>query len=143
MMDLTQLHVTGALGALGGIMEMEAYDKIKISGSNLSRRKYFNSYSRWRLTKGPNDIWLIISDYSSRHGHHKQLSYLNHHEWSELLIKHCLFKPAIRVAMASGSNRYSFLPNCRTDKFRRLQLLFWIKQSFRKENILEPKNWYR
>ena len=38
MMDLTQLHVTGALGALGGIMEI-AYDKIKISGSNLSRRE--------------------------------------------------------------------------------------------------------
>ena len=34
--DLTQLHVTGALGALGGIMKMEAYDKVKISGSNLS-----------------------------------------------------------------------------------------------------------
>ena len=41
MMDLTQLHVTGALGALGGIMEMEAYDKIKISCSNLSRREIF------------------------------------------------------------------------------------------------------
>ena len=38
-MDLIQLHVTGALGALGGIVEMEAYDKIKISGSNLSRRE--------------------------------------------------------------------------------------------------------
>ena len=39
--DLTQLHVTGALGALGGIMKIEAYDKVKISGSNLSRGKYF------------------------------------------------------------------------------------------------------
>ena len=29
MMDLTQLHVTGAFGALGGIMELEAYDKVK------------------------------------------------------------------------------------------------------------------
>ena len=67
-MDLTQVHVTGALGALGGIMKMEAYDKVKISGSNLSQRKYFNSYSRWRLTKGPNDIWLIVSDCLSRHG---------------------------------------------------------------------------
>ena len=38
-MDLTRLHVTGALGALGDIVEMEAYDKIKISGSNLSRRE--------------------------------------------------------------------------------------------------------
>ena len=28
-MDLTQLHVTGALGALGVIMKSEAYDKAK------------------------------------------------------------------------------------------------------------------
>ena len=74
--DLTQLHVTGALGALGGIMKMEAYDKVKISGSNLSQRKYFNSYSRWRLMKGPNDIWLIVSGYLNRRGYHEQLSYL-------------------------------------------------------------------
>ena len=86
--------------------------------------------------KGPNDIWLIVSECFNRHGHHKQLSYLNHCEWSELLIEHCLFKPAIRVAMA---NRYSFLPKCRTNKFRRLQLLFWIKRSFKKENILDLK----
>ena len=44
MMDLTQLHVTGALGALGGIVEMEAYDKIKISGSNLSQKKNISNH---------------------------------------------------------------------------------------------------
>lgn len=38
-MDLTRLHVTGALGALGGIVEMEAYDKIKISGSKFKPDK--------------------------------------------------------------------------------------------------------
>ena len=38
-MDLTQLHVMGDLGAFGGILKVEAYDKIKISGSNLSRRE--------------------------------------------------------------------------------------------------------
>ena len=77
-----------------------------------------------------------MSDYLSRHERHKQLSYLNSHGWSILSIEHCLFKPAIRVAMA---NRYSFLPKCRTNKFRRLKMLFWIKWSFRKENILELK----
>ena len=33
------MHVTGDLGAFGGILKVEAYDKIKISGSNLSRRE--------------------------------------------------------------------------------------------------------
>ena len=45
-------------------------------------------------------------------------------------------KPAIRAAMANG---YSFLPKYRTNRFHRLQLLFWIKRWFRKENILDLK----
>ena len=41
------------------------------------------------------------------------------------------------------ANGYSVLPKYRTNKFHELQLLFWIKWSFRKENILDLKNWYR
>ena len=75
-LDLTQLHVTGALGVLGGIVKDGSLSPNKISGSNLSRRKVSVQYSRWRLMKGPNDIWLIVSGYLSRHGYHEQLSYL-------------------------------------------------------------------
>ena len=50
--DLTQLHVTGALGALGGIVEMEAYDKIKISGSNLSRTEILQFMFKMAAYKG-------------------------------------------------------------------------------------------
>ena len=84
-MDLIQLHVTGALGALGGIVEMEAYDKIKISGSKFKPEK---STSRWWLIKGPNGMWLIMSSYLSRHEFHEQSSYLNRREWLRLSIDH-------------------------------------------------------
>ena len=65
------MHVMGALGALGGIVKDEAYDKREMSGSIISRRRFTVQYSRWRLMKGPNDIWLIVSGYLSRCGHHE------------------------------------------------------------------------
>ena len=46
------------------------------------------------------------------------------------------FKLAIRAAMA---NRCSFLSKCCTNKFHRLQGLFWIKRSSRKKKFLDLK----
>ena len=68
-LDLIQLHVMGALGALGGIVKDEAYDKGEMSGSIISRKTSIVQYSKWRLMKEPNDIWLIALGYLSRCGH--------------------------------------------------------------------------
>ena len=47
-MDLTQLHVVGALGAI----VMKAYDKVKIPGSNLSRREILQCIFKMAAYKG-------------------------------------------------------------------------------------------
>ena len=52
--DGTQLQVTGGLAALGSITTV-AYNKVKSSGSNLTRENIQND----GLSKGPNDIRVI------------------------------------------------------------------------------------
>ena len=56
-LDLIQLHVMGALGALGGIVKDEAYGKRKMSGSIISRQMFtvntqMAAYERGLMTYG-------------------------------------------------------------------------------------------
>ena len=50
--DGTQLQVTGALADLGAMTKIEAYDKIRGSGSNLTRRKIFKTSQGGGLRRG-------------------------------------------------------------------------------------------
>ena len=56
--DLTQLHVIGALVALGAMTTI-GLGKTRRSDSILTREKILN-YSRWRLNEGPNDIRMTV-----------------------------------------------------------------------------------
>ena len=50
--DGTQLQVTEALAALGAMTKIEAYDKIRGSGSTLTRRKIFKTSHGGSLRRG-------------------------------------------------------------------------------------------
>ena len=57
-LDLIQLHVMDALGALGGIVKDEAYEKTKMSGWIISRQMFTDlntqmaAYERGLMTYG-------------------------------------------------------------------------------------------
>ena len=65
-MDLIQLQVMGALGALGGMVTLEAYDTGKNVRFNNEPEELTSQGLRWRLMEGPNDIYLSTSGYLSR-----------------------------------------------------------------------------